>query len=106
MTPGSPALDSMGGEAKGPRGRRGREGCGGSGRLESQGPGWAKEAEVNLSPALTFLPRSAPGLSKQADSAPAGAAIVSWRVPLTTLWSAEAGGDGGGPGSGSAATAA
>lgn len=69
--------------------------------------GWEEEAEVNPSPALTFLPRSAPGLSKQALCAPAGAAIVCWRVPLTTLWSAKGGrgGWGGGgccPGSGSA----
>lgn len=60
--------------------------------------GWEEEAEVNPSPALTFLPRSAPGLSKQALCAPAGAAIVCWRVPLTTLWSAKGGRGGWGGG--------
>lgn len=55
---------------------------------------------MNPHPALTFLPRGASRLSKQGDSAPAGAAIVSWPVPLSNLWSAEAGGQG----SGSSAT--
>lgn len=87
--PGSPALDGAGGAAKRPRGRwaAGEAAAGWS----PEGLGWAEE--VNPSPALTFLPRSAPGLSKQADTTPAGGPIVSRRVPLTTgpLWSAEAG---------------
>lgn len=87
--PGSPALDGAGGAEKGPRGRCGAGETAAGWSLE--GLGWAEE--VNPSPAMTFLPRSAPRLSKQADPAPTRVAIVSRRVPLTTgpLWSAETG---------------
>lgn len=48
--------------------------------LEDRGTwGWTEEAEVDPNLALTFLPQSALGLSKQANRAPAGAAIVPWR---------------------------
>lgn len=70
----------------------------GRGRRAGRGPGGPAGgrggAGVSPSPALTFLPPSASGLSKQAHSAPAGAAIVSRPVPPANLWSAEAGGRG------------
>lgn len=87
---GEAAAAWPGGAGRGRRAGRGPGGpAGGRGRA-----GRAGRAGVSPSPALTFLPPSASGLSKQAHSEPAGAAIVSRPVPPANLWSAEAGGRG------------